>query len=49
MKKHKHPFKPHTLELKLETLKQLTPEQLEQVVGGQPSLVRSQCPTLCFE
>ncbi|HWO25896.1 MAG TPA: hypothetical protein VNO30_44480 [Kofleriaceae bacterium] len=49
MKKHKHPFKPRTLELKTETLKQLTHEQLDQVVGGNKTTVKSQCPTLCFE
>jgi bacteriocin-like protein len=49
MKKHKHPFKPRMLELKKETLNQLTDDQLNQVVGGNKSTVKSQCPTLCFE
>jgi hypothetical protein len=48
MKKTKQPIKPRTLELKKETLVTLTADQLKDVVGGNKSTVKSQCPTLCF-
>lgn len=48
MKKDKRPLKPRALELKKERLVVLTADQLENVVGGNKSTVKSQCATLCF-
>jgi hypothetical protein len=46
--KHKKHNKPRTLELKKETVLQLTDELLKHVVGGDNSTRPSQCVTLCF-
>lgn len=48
MNKHKKHNKPRTLELKKETVLQLTDELLKHVVGGDNSTRPSQCVTLCF-
>ncbi len=48
MKKQTRPLKPHTLELKQQTLLVLTQDQLKQVAGGNPSWRPSQCYTKCY-
>jgi hypothetical protein len=37
-----------TLELRKETIITLVDDQLKHVVGGIPTTIKSQCPTLCF-
>ena len=48
MTKNKRSQKPRALELKQETVVQLTADRLPDVVGGNKSTVPSQCVTLCF-
>ena len=48
MKKTKNKLKPRTLEFKHETVVNLGTAALENVVGGDNSTRKSQCPTLCF-
>jgi hypothetical protein len=48
MKKTKHTIQPRTLELKKETIAHLPTELFKDVVGGNNSTRKSQCPTLCF-
>jgi hypothetical protein len=46
--KSRKPNKVRTLELKRETIVHLSDDALENVVGGKPTTVKSQCATLCF-
>jgi len=39
---------PRVLELKKETVVHLDRDALKVVVGGKPTTIKSQCPTLCF-
>lgn len=48
MKKTKKKPRPHTLELKKETVASLSMDTLQDIVGGNNSTRPSQCPTLCF-
>jgi len=48
MKKTKYQLKPRTLEFKKEIVATLGTAALENVVGGNNSTLKSQCPTLCF-
>jgi len=48
MKKTKYQLKPRTLEFKKEIVATLGTAALENVVGGDNSTRKSQCPTLCF-
>jgi hypothetical protein len=48
MIKSKQSPRPRILELKKETLIVLGNDLLRDVVGGNRSTVKSQCPTLCF-
>jgi hypothetical protein len=48
MIKIKPVMKPRSLELKRETIAHLPTELLKDVVGGNNSTRKSQCPTLCF-
>ena len=48
MNKTNKRIKPRNLELKKETIVHLPTDQLKDVVGGDRSTRRSQCPTLCF-
>ena len=48
MKKTKNPLNPRTLEFKKEVVANLDTVALENVVGGNNSTRKSQCPTLCF-
>ena len=48
MKKTKNPLKPRTLEFNKQIVANLDTAALENVVGGNNSTRKSQCPTLCF-